>query len=97
MCCLFATSALFGPRIALIIWWLLDMSFFDDVFATVFWPIVGVVFAPWTTLFYVIGFVGSPGTQGWDYVWIVIGILLDLASYSSGALQGRRGTPVYGR
>lgn len=97
MCCLFTSSALLGPRVALIIWWLVDTSFFDRVFATVFWPIVGLIFAPWTTLFYVITYVGAPDLRGWDYVLVVIGILLDMASYSGGAWRGRRRAPGYAR
>jgi hypothetical protein len=93
MCCLFTTLAFLGPRVALIIWWLVDMDFFARVFDTVFWPVVGIIFAPWTTLFYVIGWVGSPGIESWDYVWIAIGILLDITSYTGGAWKNRGRVP----
>jgi hypothetical protein len=84
-----------GPRAAILIWWLFDMSFFDRVFATIFWPIIGVLFAPWTTLFYLFSWVGSPGVSGWDYLLIVIGILLDVATYGGGAWRNRRSMPGY--
>lgn len=97
MCCLLTLMAVAGPRVAAIIWWLVDMSFFDRVFNTAFWPIVGIIFAPWTTLFYLFGWVGSPGIQGWDYVLIVIGIVLDVATQGGGLWRNRKRVPGYAR
>jgi len=90
MCCIVGSMFAFGPRLALIIWWLFDTAFFRDSFSAVFWPIVGLIFAPWTTLFFLFAQLGTPGVAGWDYVLIVIGILLDLASYSGNAWKGRK-------
>jgi hypothetical protein len=95
MCCLLTLMAIAGPRVATIIWWLVDMSFFDRVFNTVFWPVVGIIFAPWTTLFYLLAWVGSPGVHGWDYVLIVIGILLDVATHGGGIWRHRKRVPGY--
>ena len=67
MCCLLALMGTLGPRIAFIIWWIADTSFFHRVFSTAFWPIIGVIFAPWTTLFYTIAWWGG-SPQGDLYV-----------------------------
>jgi hypothetical protein len=93
MCCLFSLAGILGPRIALVIWWIVNTSLFDRVFSTVFWPIVGIIFAPWTTLFYVIAWwASSPQGQlsGWGYFLIVIGILFDVASQGGGLWRGRK-------
>ena len=95
MCCLLSLMALAGPRVAIIIWWLVDMSWFERMFDTVFWPIVGLIFAPWTLLFYTISMIGGQNVAGWDYVLIVIGILLDIFTYSGGAWRNRKRVPGY--
>jgi hypothetical protein len=96
MCCLVTIMAFVGPRAALIIWWLTSMTLFDRMFATVFWPVMGVIFAPWTTLMYAIAWWGST-PQGhfvfWGYLIIVIGILLDIMSYGGGAWRNRKRVP----
>lgn len=95
MCCLMTLMAIAGPRAAMIIWWLVDMSWFQRVFDTAFWPIVGIIFAPWTLLFYTISMVGGQNVVGWDYVLIVIGILLDVATHGGGIWRNRKRVPGY--
>ncbi len=73
MCCLLTLMAIAGPRVAMIIWWMVDMSWFQRVFDTAFWPILGIIFAPWTLLFYTISMIGGQNGRDWDYVLIVIG------------------------
>ena len=55
------------------------------------WPVLGIVFLPWTTLMYVI--VAPGGVVGWD--WLRVGLMLaaDIASYVGG--YGRKSTPSY--
>lgn len=91
MCCVVGLMFLVGPRAAVLLWWLFDAPFFRSVFATVLWPILGFIFAPWTTLFYLFASIGGLGIHGFDYVLIAIGILLDLGSYSGNAWRNRRG------
>ena len=97
MCCILSLMFLIGPRGAIIIWWLFDMSFFDRVFATVFWPVIGVIFAPWTTLFYLFANVGGGSLSGWDYLLIIIGILLDVATHLGGGWTNRKRVPGYAK
>jgi hypothetical protein len=98
MCCLLAVMGTLGPRVAFIIWWIADTAFFHRVFDTAFWPIIGVVFAPWTTLFYTIAWWGGTADGGlyfWGYVLVVIGILFDIASHGGGAWRSRKKVPGY--
>jgi hypothetical protein len=98
MCCLLALMGTLGPRVAFIIWWIADTALFHKVFSTAFWPIIGVVFAPWTTLFYTIAWAGGT-PQGhfyfWGYLLVVIGILFDIASHGGGAWRNRKKVPGY--
>ena len=87
MCCMLTTLVMAGPRLALIIWWLFSTSRFNDAFNAIIWPILGIIFAPWTTLMYVILYKG--GITGLDWLWIGLAILVDLGSYVGGGFGNR--------
>jgi hypothetical protein len=88
MCCVISALIMAGPRLAIFIWWLVDKLRFEEAFNGILWPIVGFLFAPWTTLAYL--FVYSNGVNGLDWLWIAIGILIDLGAYTSGGYGSRR-------
>jgi hypothetical protein len=87
MCCMITTLLMAGPRLAVIVWWLVNSSRFSAAFDIVLWPIVGILFAPWTTLAYL--FVFRNGIHGLDWLWIIIAILVDLGSYAGGGYGNR--------
>ena len=87
MCCLLTSVLLAGPRVVLIIWWLFSTSRFNDAFSGIIWPILGVIFAPWTALAYVILYPG--GINGLEWLWLAIAIVLDLGSYAGGGYGNR--------
>ena len=64
MCCFFTALVLFGPRLAILVWWLLQPLRWQAAFETWFWPFLGFIFVPWTTLMYVM--VASGGIVGFD-------------------------------
>lgn len=88
MCCLVAILLLLGPRAAILVWWLFDMERWAHTFSTWVLPLIGAIFLPWTTLAYVLVFPG--GVNGFDWVWIVLGLLFDVGSYSGGYGNRRR-------
>jgi hypothetical protein len=88
MCCLISIAALLGPRLGILIWWLVDMDRWARTFNTIWLPLIGAIFLPWTTLAYVLVFPG--GVNGLDWLWLVIGLLLDLSAYSGGGRNRRR-------
>lgn len=51
---------------------------------------MGILFAPFTTVMYVLAWTPA-GIQGWDWLWIILGVLLDvmkwgqIASHRQGA------------
>lgn len=87
MCCLFAAMVLIGPRAAILVWWLIDTVRWEAAFNNFFWAFAGFVVAPWTTLSWAL--VAGNGVKGFDWIWLGMGILLDLGSWSSGAWSGR--------
>ncbi len=71
MCCFATTLMLLGPRAAILIWWIWQPGRWDLAFSTWFWPILGFVFAPWTTMSYVL--VAPGGVNSLDWIWIGFG------------------------
>jgi len=88
MCCLFSALVLLGPRAGILIWWLLEPAKWNLAFETFIWPVLGFIFVPWTTLMYVLVFQG--GIDGFDWVWLGLGLLIDIGSWTGGA-YGNRG------
>lgn len=85
-----------GPRAIGAFWWILQPLRWELAFNNFFgiwwiWPIAGLVFLPWTTLMYVI--VAPGGVVGWDWLWLGLMFVGDLASYGGGA--GRKRIPGY--
>ena len=55
------------------------------------WGLLGFIFLPWTTLMYIIAWSPVVGINGfWDVLLIVIGVLLDIASYAAKPAFDRR-------
>ena len=94
MCCFFTTLVLLGPRFAILIWWLVRPVLFNAMFNTWIWPLLGLIFLPWTLLMYLV--VGAGGVVGFDWIWLGLGFLADIASYSGGAYGNRDRIPGYG-
>jgi hypothetical protein len=95
MCCLFTTLVLFGPRLGILIWWLLDPVRWNLAFQSFLWPLLGFLFLPWTTIMYVS--VGINGLSWFDWIWLAIALLVDLGSYGGGAYGNRNRIPGYGQ
>jgi hypothetical protein len=87
MCCFFTTVLLLGPRAAVLIWWLIRPAYYQAVFQGFIWPILGLIFAPWTTLMYLL--VAPGGVRLFDWVWLGLAILVDLGTYAGGGYGNR--------
>ncbi len=94
MCCFFTTLLLLGPRFGVAIWWLLRPAYFQIIFNTWIWPLLGLIFLPWATLMYVI--VAPGGIMGFDWIWLGLAVLADLSTYAGGGYGNRERIPGYG-
>ena len=91
--CLLAFTIAFAPRLMLILAWIFSERW--DVVWSGGWfmPLLGIIFAPYTTVMYML--VWSPtGIVGWDWMWIGLGVLLDIMKWGQIA-NNRRGIPMY--
>jgi hypothetical protein len=96
MCCFFTTLVLLGPRFASLIWWLINPFRFSAAFSSVIWPILGIIFLPWTTLMYLIVWSPATGIVGLDWLWLGIAVVTDIGSYAGGGYGNRNRIPGYG-
>jgi len=86
-------AAAFAPRLVLIIMWIVGPRV-SAAFSSVIWPLLGLIFLPYTTIMYVLVYSPVTGVQGWDWVWVVLGLWLDLMKWSRIA-ENRKNIPGY--
>lgn len=89
MCCLALTAGFLGPRLAAVLWWIFDSSRWDLAFSSWIWPLLGIIFLPWTTLAYVLMWSPGTGVHGWEWLIVGLGLAGDIATYSSRAAKSR--------
>ena len=99
MCCVISILLVFGSRLAIIVWWLLDSARFTLAARSLnqalsinlagwVWGLLGLIFIPWTTLAYLYVFPGDITTMEW--ILLGIAFLVDLAGYTGGYRSRRR-------
>lgn len=79
MPCLLTLLALLTPRLAVALLWLFS-RWFDGIFASALWPILGFVFLPTTLLWYTAvqhWFAGQ--WTLWPIVGLVVALLIDVS------------------
>ncbi len=92
--CLLALGLTFLPRVMLAIAWL-----FSDRWDVVWqgdWlvPLLGIIFLPYTTIMFMLVW-STSGVSGWDWMWIILGLFLDLLNYQHAAVKRRREASVF--
>jgi hypothetical protein len=93
MGCLFVMFAGLFPRFGLLIVWIARPGLVNAAFDTWIWPLLGLLFLPFTTLMYVILW-RAGGLDGWDWFWIALAVLFDIGHTVTGYSQ-RRPLPGY--
>lgn len=96
MPCLFALFAGMFPRFGTLFIWIARPKLFSAAFnSSWFWPILGIIILPFTTLMYVILWSPGTGLYGWDWFWLFIAVVLDMTHWSSTIYQNRTRIPGY--
>ena len=81
MPCLFALVALLSPRLGIILLWAFT-NYVQRAFDTWFWPLLGLLFLPWTTLFFILVAAPAGGITFWGWLFVALGLLSDLAAHA---------------
>ena len=88
MCCMLTVLLFFGPRLAILVWWLINPVYVRlGVNDSWILAILALIFLPWTALMYLIVYPG--GVVGFDWVWIGLALVADIASYAGGGWGNR--------
>ena len=78
--CLLAFGIAVAPRAFLILAWIFSdrwqVVWHGDFLA----PLLGIIFLPFTTVMYMLAWTPT-GIQGWDWLWILLGLFLDGTHY----------------
>jgi hypothetical protein len=94
MPCLFAMFAGLFPRIADLLLWIARPAMFSTAFkGSWFWPMLGIIFLPLTTLFYVFMYTPGIGLRGWDWLWIALAVVLDIGHLGHTTWTNRQAIP----
>jgi len=88
MCCIVALMGLVGPRIAFLYAWLFTNEV-DQSIESFWMKLLGLVFLPWTALFWAIAWAPVGEVSGFGVFLVLMGVVLDIASYGSGAYSRR--------
>jgi len=84
--CLLAFGIAVAPRAVLVLAWI-----FSDRWHVVWegewiWPLLGILFLPFTTVMYMLAWnpagPGGANIEGWDWMWIILGLALDLSKWA---------------
>jgi hypothetical protein len=79
--CLFGLLAVLSPRAALLILWLFTPLVHMVFEGNWLWPLLGLLFLPFTTLMYVLA-VGALGpTLFWSWMMVLFGLVMDVRGY----------------
>jgi hypothetical protein len=89
MGCLFALLAGFFPRLALFIVWVVRPALVGAAFGTWIVPLLGIIFLPFATLIYVILYTPGLGLTGWEWFWVILAALFDLAHLAASIARRR--------
>jgi len=94
MPCLFAICAGLFPRIANFVLWIARPNLYLAPFGgNWLWPLLGIVFLPFTTLLYVVMWTPGVGLTGGDWFWLVLAVFLDVAHAMGSGYANRDRVP----
>jgi hypothetical protein len=82
MCCLFASMVFLGPRFAFVLVWIFGERV-QLAFDSWVWPLLLLIFLPWTGLAYILMWSAIGGVSGWEWIVVALGFVADLATYSA--------------
>jgi hypothetical protein len=91
--CLTAFVSSFS-RIMLLFAWIARPALMNATFSTFILPCLGFLFLPFTTLMYVFLKQGVGTIQGLDWLWLLLAVILDLASVGAAGAANRNRIPA---
>ena len=91
--CLTAVVSSFS-RIMLLCIWLARPVMMDKAFGSFIIPCLGFLILPFTTLMYVFLIQGVGAIQGLDWLWLILAVVLDIATIGGAGAANRDRIPA---
>jgi hypothetical protein len=92
MGCLFVMMAAFAPRLGVLFIWLARPQLVNAAFDTWIFPLLGIIFLPFTTLLFLIMYTPGVGITGFDWVWLALAVVLDVGHLGASSYNMRKET-----
>lgn len=89
MGCLFVLLGAFAPRIAFLIVWIARPAIVNAAFDTFIFPLLGLIFLPFTTLIYLLVYTPGVGVTGIDWLWLILAVVIDISNWAKTAVDSR--------
>ncbi len=90
MGCLMVLFALVTPRFIMFLLWVFT-DYLSRAFGSWFWPLLGFLFLPTTTMAYAVAENEFHGVKGWGLVVVILGVMVDFGLLGGGGRAiGRR-------
>ena len=89
MGCLMVVFALATPRFIMAVLWVFT-DYLSDAFGSFFWPLMGFIFLPATTMAYAVAQNEFHGVRGWGLAVVIVGVMIDVGLLGGGRAAGRR-------
>jgi hypothetical protein len=86
-------GAAFAPRVVLVLMWIIGPRV-NAAFNNFVVPLLGLIFLPYTTIMYVLVWNPVTGMSGWDWIWVLLGVGLDIMKWGQIANK-RKEVPGY--
>jgi hypothetical protein len=96
MGCLFLLLMMLSPRLGIIFLWAFT-DYVSRAFDTWFWPLLGLVFLPWTTLMYILIAAPVGGISFWGWFFVALGLLMDISSHVNSYASRGQAQSMYQR
>jgi len=81
-------------RIMLLMFWISRPVAWNAAFSTFIIPCFGFMFLPFTTMIYVWLLQGAGGIAGLDWLWLLLAVIVDLASIGAAGAANRDRLPA---
>ena len=94
MGCLFLLIAMLSPRLGVIVLWLFT-DYVNRAFDSWIWPLLGLVFLPWTTLMYVLVAASVGNITFWGWMMVGLGFIADLGAHAQAYANRNQATAMY--
>jgi hypothetical protein len=80
--CLLAYGAAVAPRVVLVLAWIFSQRWPLVWQGDFILPLLGIILLPYTTIMYLLTWTLVGGIEGWDWMWILLGLFLDVMKWS---------------